>query len=91
MCLELIQMIQPSSIDQANDAAFQTMSVNPESLTVDDVEEKKRKQEKRREDGEKIWKKKKATQKPWKDLGVVMDTTHKLTGNKQTRPLHINR
>lgn len=52
-------MIQPSSIDQANDAAFQTMSVNPESLTVDDVEEKKRKQEKRREDGEKIRKKKK--------------------------------
>lgn len=76
-------MIQPSSIDQANDAAFQTMSVNPESLTVDDVEEKKRKQEKRREDGEKI-RKKKATQKPWKDLGAVMDTTHKLTGNKQT-------
>lgn len=43
MCLELIQMIQPSSIDQTNDADFQTKSVNPESLTIDDAEEKKRK------------------------------------------------
>lgn len=62
-------MIQPSSIDQVNDAAFQTMSVNPESLTVDDVEEKKRKQEKRREDGEKIRKKKKSNPKALERLG----------------------
>lgn len=76
-------MIQPSSIDQANNAAFQTMSVNPESLTVDNVEEKTRKQEKRREDGEKI-RGKKSNPKALERLGGSDGHDTKLTGNKQT-------